>query len=237
MYYTDESRKKTADRLKELRERKGVTFEDLKAALSEQYDKNVSVATLKGLEVSYRADGSGRFDKGKGTRVDTICALSDYYGVSVAYLLGETDIQSPDVSMKAATEFTGLSEKAIEMLSHQPLNMGYTDEQFNPLTSMNGRITLRPEDLERLAEPVTIYPTAISQILEKNPVLLSMLAYYISIDDFPVPEVPSFTVDGRTYSPLKPTDLMEKAFLEIIKDEVKELRRRIVEERKGKNGK
>lgn len=236
MQYTKEKRITTAKRLTELREEKRVTFEDIAKELKEQYGKNVSVATLKGLEVFNEKDG--RFDKAFGTRVDTICALSDYYGVSVAYLLGETDIQSPDVNMKAATEFTGLSEKAIETLHHQPFLMAYTDNRFKPLRKQNGNeIMIRPEDVEVLTEPSDIYTTVINAILEKNPSLLSELAYFIYIDEFPKVDSPQFKVGNKTYTATIPSDAAQTACLENVKDEVRFLRERIEEERKGKNGK
>lgn len=42
--------------------------------------------------------------------------LSQHYGVSADYLLGLTDVQGSNVSLKAAVAYTGLSEKAIENL-------------------------------------------------------------------------------------------------------------------------
>lgn len=42
--------------------------------------------------------------------------IADYYKVSTDYLLGRCDTKNPDVNLKAAVEYTGLSEAAVEWL-------------------------------------------------------------------------------------------------------------------------
>ena len=236
MNYTDANRIKTANRLRTLREVNNLSHETLSETLKKRYRKGISVATLKGLEVISTADK--RFDKGFGTRIDTMCMLADFYGVSVAYLLGETDTKSPDVNMEVVTEYTGLSEGAIETLRHQPYNMGYTDDRFKPLRKQNSNeVILRKEDLDVLAEQSDIYATVINAILEKHPSLLTELAYFVYIDEFPKVESPQFTVGHKTYTASIPPDAAQTACLENVKDEVRILRHIIEEERKGKNGK
>ena len=54
-----------------------------------------------------------------GESVPDIIKLADiaqYFGVSTDYLLGLSDTKSPDASAKAAVEYTGLSEEAVERL-------------------------------------------------------------------------------------------------------------------------
>lgn len=54
-----------------------------------------------------------------GESVPDIIKLADiaqYFGVSTDYLLGLSDTKSPDAGAKAAVEYTGLSEEAVEQL-------------------------------------------------------------------------------------------------------------------------
>ena len=54
-----------------------------------------------------------------GESVPDIIKLADiaqYFGVSTDYLLGISDTKSPDAGAKAAVEYTGLSEEAVERL-------------------------------------------------------------------------------------------------------------------------
>lgn len=46
--------------------------------------------------------------------------IAEYFHVSTDYLLGISDTKSPDVNLKAAVEYTGLSERAVSKL-HQKL--------------------------------------------------------------------------------------------------------------------
>jgi len=48
--------------------------------------------------------------------IDALKKMAEYYGVSADYLLGLSDAVSVDVNMKAAMEYTGLTERAIEHL-------------------------------------------------------------------------------------------------------------------------
>lgn len=48
--------------------------------------------------------------------IDALVKMAKLYNVSTDYLLGVSDTMSADVSVKAATEYTGLSEAAVEQL-------------------------------------------------------------------------------------------------------------------------
>ena len=48
--------------------------------------------------------------------IDALAKLAQYFSVSADYLLGLTDRISPDVNLRAAAEYTGLSEAAVEWL-------------------------------------------------------------------------------------------------------------------------
>ncbi len=47
---------------------------------------------------------------------DKICKLADYFGVSTDYLLGRTEIKTPNVELQAICNCTGLDEEAAERL-------------------------------------------------------------------------------------------------------------------------
>lgn len=48
-----------------------------------------------------------------------LIALSKHYGVSADYLLGLTDSKTPDVTVRAIHEYTGLSDAAIKRLRYE----------------------------------------------------------------------------------------------------------------------
>lgn len=237
MIYTDERRIKTAERLTAMREEKGLTHKQLSTELIKKYGKGPGAETLKGLECSNKEDKQ-RYNKGFGSRIDYLCILADYFQVSVAYLLGETDVKSLDISIRAAADYTGLTEEAIKALHRPPVNTSFTDKKFKPLTSKNGAVTLRPQDWKRLSEPVSVRTKVVNEILEKNPAVIDQIAWFVYVKEFPiVKEPPTYEVDGRTYSADASSHILTNGYLENIKDEVRFLRERIEEERKGKDGK
>lgn len=50
----------------------------------------------------------------------TLSRIADYFGVSVDWLLGRTQTETPDADMQAVCEYTGLSEDAIELIKKEP---------------------------------------------------------------------------------------------------------------------
>lgn len=84
----------------------------------------------------------------------SICFIADFFGVTIDYLLGLTEIKSPDSSIRSIGDKTGLSEKAIMRLivenhcgsrkqarlaSHLILNEK-TEELENVLSAIHGNI-------------------------------------------------------------------------------------------------
>lgn len=48
--------------------------------------------------------------------LENLCKIADFYGVSTDYLLGRTETRSPNATIQAVCEYTGLSESAISCL-------------------------------------------------------------------------------------------------------------------------
>lgn len=73
----------------------------------------ISKSTLSNIENDRRDPGA---------RV--ICKLADHYGVSTDYLLGLTEIKSPETTAQAVISYTGLSEDNVKKLHDMAYNLG-----------------------------------------------------------------------------------------------------------------
>jgi len=49
---------------------------------------------------------------------ETLCKIAEFFGVSVDYLLGRTNIKTPDATMQAVIEYTGLTEDNVSTLHY-----------------------------------------------------------------------------------------------------------------------
>lgn len=103
-----------AERLKKLREEKGLSHEKLSIALSDQYSVKISSDSLMNYEVADK--NHTKAGKNQGMRVEYLRCLADYYKVSTDYILGIDDIKSPNCDTRASAKFTGLSEESISFL-------------------------------------------------------------------------------------------------------------------------
>lgn len=103
-----------AKRLRDLRTQRGLSYEALKQILMEIYETDISIDSLKNYEVAV-AEHTKAY-KNQGMRIEYLRCLADFYGVSSDYLLGISDIRSPNVDTRKIAEVTGLSEIAIEVL-------------------------------------------------------------------------------------------------------------------------
>lgn len=104
-----------AQRLKELRNKKGLSHESLRKALMEKYEIDISVDSLKNYEVS--TDNHKKAYKNDGMRVEYLRYLADFYDVSADYILGLTPTKSRNILVRDIVELTGLSEQSIEHLA------------------------------------------------------------------------------------------------------------------------
>lgn len=91
---------KFAPRLRMLIDAKGITVRSLAK------DLNVSVGVLSDWQ-----------NGNKTPRGDSIMKLAEYFGVTADYLLGLTDASVIDTDIRISCDTTGLSEKAVKILS------------------------------------------------------------------------------------------------------------------------
>ncbi len=89
------------DRLRELVQDKGKTLRDIAA------ETGLSIAALSAWQNGKKVPQS-----------DSILLLCRYFNVSADYLLGLSNVRKVDASAKAAADYLGLTEKAVEKLHH-----------------------------------------------------------------------------------------------------------------------
>ena len=114
-----------AQNLKELRKNKGISTEKLSQKIKELYGISISADSLANYEVDDQHHT--KYLKNMGMRVEYLQCLSDFYGVTVDYLLGNTKDPSPK---PCAVDVLGLSTNAIEALEgkHTQLSSNLFDE-------------------------------------------------------------------------------------------------------------
>lgn len=110
-----------ADRLKQLREAKKLSHEKLSKTLSGKYGIKISSDSLMNYEVS--EENHSKSYKNLGMRVEYLYCLADFYGVSADWILGISDVKSPDANLRAVVEYTGMSGRSIMQLHDLPLGL------------------------------------------------------------------------------------------------------------------
>lgn len=103
-------------RLEELRKSKGLTHVALAKQLKEAYGIEVSRDSLMAYEISSEFRAKASKLPNLGMRIEYLYCLADFYGVSLDYLLGKTDVMTPDIKIRDACELTGLSSDTISLL-------------------------------------------------------------------------------------------------------------------------
>lgn len=104
-----------AQRLKQLREGKCLSHDKLSKALFDQYCVKISSDSLINYEVA-EANHTKAY-KNQGMRIEYLRCLADFYGVSTDYLLGISDVKSPNQDIVTAVKMTGLTQESIQSLS------------------------------------------------------------------------------------------------------------------------
>lgn len=115
-----------SERLKDLRNSKGISTKGLADATG------ISVGSLNAWENDDAVSGRTSTD---GIKLENLIKLADYYGVSLDYLAGRTDIKSTSPTLQGVCEYTGLSESVVSQLNawaesmkeefKDELNIGY----------------------------------------------------------------------------------------------------------------
>ncbi len=78
-------------------------------------ETEISCQSLRNYEEAGKDNPVGkRKSEFAGMSVDTLCKLSQYYGVSPEYILGISDKQNPSVKVREISKYTGLSEDAVQ---------------------------------------------------------------------------------------------------------------------------
>lgn len=101
-------------RLKDLREGCDLSHVDLIKQLSEKYGISISRDSLMAYEIADQTRAKASKLPNLGMRVEYLYCLADFFGVSIDYLLGKTDIKSVDANLQSVCGYTGLSECAIK---------------------------------------------------------------------------------------------------------------------------
>lgn len=97
-----------SERLKDLRTSKGISTKALADATG------ISVGSLNTWENDDATAGKTSTD---GIKLENLIKLADFYGVSLDYLAGRTDVKSPSPTLQGVCEYTGLTEKVVEKLN------------------------------------------------------------------------------------------------------------------------
>ncbi len=104
-----------AQKLKSLREARGISHQKLSEAIKEKYGISISKGSLMNYEAGEYRSKTGSCIK---MELEKLCCLADYYGVSFDYLLiPSNDVRNPDTSAQAIRKCTHFSEKAVDVLS------------------------------------------------------------------------------------------------------------------------
>ena len=138
----NEQSKKMGERLKALREKKGISHSKLSSELFEKYKIGFDKTTLMNYEVN--CECHTKFGKNLGMGADRLFVLADFYGVSTDYLLGITDIPTADINIRAICDYTGLTEASIDFLHwyisekrNDTYMDGFTEDMFSPKNLIN----------------------------------------------------------------------------------------------------
>lgn len=88
-------------------------------------------------------------ERGKTTpTIEDIKIISKEFNISSDYLLGISDVQSTDTDVKMICEYTGLSERAVEILKLYKNIMNDTIDTINYLIEKDGEFFLQIEKID-----------------------------------------------------------------------------------------
>lgn len=144
---------KMADRLRQLRESRKISYEKLSKTLSERYGIKISSDSLMNYEVAESTHTKAY--KNLGMRVEYLRCFADFYGVSTDYLLGLAENPVLDQSTRAVCEYTGLSPATAELL-HAYASSGFTTQLIDAILQADGIPTDMPEAINDSAQALAV---------------------------------------------------------------------------------
>lgn len=147
-----------ATRLKQERTSRNLSHVALRNALKERYGIDISKDTLINYETGLN---HAKTKKNLGMRVEYLMYFADFFGVSSDYLLGLSDVRSPDLDTRSICQKTGLTEKSLETLQTMTFQKHY-DMGINALLSSENAF----EFFDRMEE--CCYVTSMETELELN---------------------------------------------------------------------
>lgn len=109
------NREKLKERIRECRKKAGLTQEELAERLH-----------VKRQIISYYES----VESERTPNIDILATMADLFKTTTDYLLGLTDVESPNTKIKDICEYTGLSEQAVETLhsAYLPIAIDYDAE-------------------------------------------------------------------------------------------------------------
>ena len=104
-------------------------------------------------------------------KTENLIKIAQYYNVSIDYLIGLTDVKSPDASIRAISEATGLSERSLNILAMYPYHV---------------------ETLNQIVESDVYFPILMDALAEYKMSVKEATDYLSTpVDELPVPAGPS----------------------------------------------
>lgn len=106
----------TAKRLKELRQSKKLSHEQLSEKLKLNFDIDINSRTLMNYESAAKDILHSKASSVSGMSIEKLDAIARFYNVSTDYLLGFTTIDTANNETRFVCEYTGLNVEAVEAL-------------------------------------------------------------------------------------------------------------------------
>ena len=159
---------KIANRLKELRSKKELSFEQLKKVLLEEFDIKISVDSLKNYEIT---EDHIRANSNLGMRIEYLNCFADFYGVTTDYLLGRTDDPSPHPS---AVDELGLSPRIIDNL--KSLNQEKPEFQIKKEAL---ELILSPHNIKELVCDISQYLILVQSYCDSHEKNIHIIQQYL----------------------------------------------------------
>ncbi|MCR4861888.1 MAG: helix-turn-helix domain-containing protein [Ruminococcus sp.] len=163
MIFNNETSIILSKRLKELREERGISQETLLEQLNSAGIK-ISLISLKNYEVTEQHHS--KFLAVNGMNTEFLFNIAEFYGVSIDYLLGRTDTRSPNPDIQSACEYTGLSEKAVDIIKNLPI-LDFNVMDYGELSRLKALdMIINSKYFRKLLDSVCEY----SFVINNNPV-------------------------------------------------------------------